>query len=175
MKVMVLRPGRVLAAGAMAALLVAGAVLGCVALLGSPGGERAQAYGKNNVGSVAWYFAEGHTGDGFEEWISIFNPPYEVGGVGKVALVSLSFYGPQGRIGGQNYQVEPGQRISVNVNNELMRRYNYVGDVSVVVTDWGSNVPLICERAMYYNYRGQVTGGSQTLGYQEAEVAAYPY
>ncbi len=175
MKVLVVKPGKVLLAGTASALLLTGAVLGSLALVSALRGERAEAYGKNSVGSLAWYFAEGYTGPGFEEWICIFNPPAEVGGSGRVAFVSLMYYGPNGKIGGQNYQMEPGQRISVNINQELKQDYNYVGDVSVAVLSWANNAPVICERAMYFNHRGQVAGGSQTLGYEEAEVSAPPY
>ncbi len=175
MKVVMVKPGRVLVAGAAAALLVAGAVLGSVALVGALRGERAEAYGKNSVGSLAWFFAEGYTGPGFEEWICIFNPPAEVGGSGRVAMVRLGYFGPTGFIGHDYIQLEPGQRASVNVNQQLKQNYNYEGDVSVAVLSWENNAPVICERAMYFNYRGQITGGSQVPGYQEAEVSAPPY
>ncbi|MBC7247152.1 MAG: hypothetical protein H5T73_05165 [Actinobacteria bacterium] len=175
MKVVVVRPGRVLAAGAACAALLLAALAGWAAFSGALRGERAQAYGKNNVGSLAWFFAEGHTGDGFEEWICIFNPPYEVGGSGRVAMVRIGYFGPGGFIGHDYIQLEPGQRASVNVNQQLKQGYNYAGDVSVAVISWENNAPVICERAMYYNYQGRITGGSQAPGYEEAEVAAPPY
>ncbi len=174
MKVLVVKPGKVLLAGTASALLLTGAVLGSLALVSALRGERAEAYGKNSVGSLAWYFAEGYTGPGFEEWICIFNPPAEVGGSGRVAMVRLGFYGPNGFLDHDYVQLEPGQRASVNVKQRLKQSCNYEGDVSVAVISWENNAPVICERAMYFNHRGQA-GGSQTLGYEEAEVSAPPY
>ena len=129
----------------------------------------ARAYGSKGVGALRWYFPEGYTGPGFEEWILIFNPPKDFGGKGKVAMVRVFYFGNKGLVGHTYVQLEPGERKSIFVNEELAR-YGYQGDVSVVVWAYENDTPIICERAMYFNYRGTITGGSQVLGYQEAEL-----
>jgi hypothetical protein len=129
----------------------------------------ARAYGSKGVGALRWYFPEGYTGPGFEEWILIFNPPKEIGGSGKTAMVRLGYYGNNGLLTHSYIQLEPGCRGTVFVNEELAR-INYQGNVSVVVLSTENNAPIICERAMYFNYKGTITGGSQVLGYQEAEL-----
>jgi hypothetical protein len=35
---------------------------------------------------------------------------------------------------------------------------------------YAASYPFICERALYFNYKGQITGGSQALGYNEAAI-----
>ncbi len=174
-RVVVVRPGKVILAGIFSCLLLAGSTVGATALVGLLRGERAGAYGSEGVGSRTWYFPEGYTGPGFEEYILIFNPPEDMGGTGKVAFVTMEFYGPQGKIGFDTTQLEPGQRTSVNVKHILKERYGYEGDVSVVVGSWDNEATIICERAMYFHYPGGITGGSQSLGYTEAEVPYIPW
>jgi len=168
MKVVVLSPGKVVLAGLISALLVAGSVLGVLALAGVFRSQPAEAYGASGVGAKRWYFAEGYTGPGFEEWILIYNPPELAGGSGNRVSPVIEMYGSGGHIG--RYDVpglEPGQRRSVNIN-ELCAYYNYSGDVSIYV--YNPDYPFVCERALYFNYKGQITGGSQALGYNEAAI-----
>lgn len=163
-KVIVVKPGRVLLAGAISALLVCGGVLGAMALVGVFSADTAEAYGAEGVGAKTWYFAEGYTGPGFEEWILIYNPAPEVGGSGSNATVELLFYGTDGLIGGYFADVLVGQRISINIKKLLMEKFGYSGDVSIVAD---GVVPFICERALYFDYKDRMPGGSQVLGYQE--------
>jgi hypothetical protein len=176
MKVVVLSPRKLIAAGVIAALLIAASGAGVAAMTGVLGSEPAQAYkwpidGGQGVGSNYWYFAEGYTGPGFEEWILIFNPPSGPGGSGIPVSPTIRMYGPAGEIG--RYDVptlNPGQRRSININ-EACAYYGYSGDVSIVVE--GPAVggrPFICERAMYWDYKGKWQGGSTILGYEEAET-----
>ncbi|MDI6873715.1 MAG: hypothetical protein QME84_05475 [Actinomycetota bacterium] len=174
MKIVVIEPRKVILAGALSCLLLAGSILGVLCLAGLFRGERARAYGTEGVGSRTWYFPEGYTGPGFEEYILIFNPHPDVGGTGKVAFITLGYYGPNGMIGFNYLQLEPGQRASVNVKHILKEKYNYEGDVSVVVGSWANEATIICERAMYFHYPGGITGGSQSLGYTEAEAPYVP-
>ena len=163
MKVVVLSPGKVFIAGILSCLLITGSVLGALALVGVFRAEPAQAVEAAAVGETKWYFAEGHTGPGFEEWILIYNPPTDQGGTGSPANANLYFYGPGGYIGSYVAAVMPGQRMSINVNQVLMDMYAYAGDVSIVVKT--TRTPFLCERALYFNYKGQWTGGSQSSGY----------
>lgn len=168
MKVVILSPGKVLAAGLLSALLVVAGVLGTLALAGVFRPQRAEAYGEEGVGSKTWFFAEGYTGPGFEEWILIYNPEEAAGGSGQPITPSIHMYGNNGYIG--PYYVptlQPRQRASININDVAKGLYGYEGDVSIVVEGLQ---PFICERALYFNYKGQITGGSHSLGYQEAAI-----
>ncbi len=165
MKVVILSPGKVLAAGLLSALLAAGSVLGTLALAGLLRPQRAEAYGEEGVGAKTWFFAEGYTGPGFEEWILIYNPSTGMGGSGNKVRPTIHMYGNSGPIGVYDVPtLEPGQRSSININEVAKSLYGYEGDVSIVVEGLQ---PFICERALYFNYKGQMTGGSHSLGYQE--------
>ncbi|MDY6793818.1 MAG: hypothetical protein SWK76_00845 [Actinomycetota bacterium] len=168
MKVIVLKPSRVFLAGVLSALMVFGGVLGTLALVGVFTPDTAEAYGPYDpgVGAKTWYFAEGYTGEGFEEWILVYNPPSHKGGSGETFSVDLDFYGPDGHIGFFNGgRLEPGQRASFNINELAMDWYGYSGDISVIV--YHPDYPFIAERALYFDYKGKWAGGSQVLGYQE--------
>ena len=162
-----MRPGRVLLALALAASLFLGAAAGSFLAVKAVRPDMAQAYGVNNQGARYWTFAEGYTGPGFEEWILVFNPPPAFGS-GKDVQVMVSLFGNSGSIGHVELPVlAPGQRYSLNVN-QVAESFGYSGDVSVIATSIGDGyAPFICERALYFNYRGSVSGGSHILGYQE--------
>jgi hypothetical protein len=174
MKVVILSPTKVIVAGVVAALLIAAAGFGTAAIMGVFRVEPAQAYkwpsdGGTGVGAKSWYFAEGYTGAGFEEWILVYNPPADMGGSGNMVSADLQFFGPNGYIGNFNTgPMAPGQRVSVNINEVLSTKFNYSGDVSIVA--YNPNWPFICERAMYWNYKGKWQGGGNVLGYEEAET-----
>ena len=166
MKVVVLSPIKVFIVGALTALMIGASVLGALALVGVFSSEKAEAYGATGVGAKYWYFAEGYTGPGFEEWVLLYNPPADVGGSGYGVDVLMKFYGPSGHIG--DYiasSIMPGQRRSVNVNQVLLEWFGYSGDVSIVCVN--TSFTFMAERALYFNYKGQWTGGSQVLGYNE--------
>jgi len=167
MQVMIISPRKVLLAGALSALLIAGSMLGAMALWGVFRSDPAQAYGADGVGAKRWYFPEGYTGPGFEEWILIYNPATAEGGSGFSVKPEIRMYGNNGLIGTYTTPlILPGQRLSVSIN-DITSYYGYSGDVSVAVQVLPENPPFLCERAMYFNYKGQITGGSQTFGYQE--------
>lgn len=151
------------------------AVTGSLMLYRATEPQTAQAKGyeiadsKPLVPATVWLFAEGYTGEGFEEWILLFNPPNYLGGTGEALTADVNFFNNEGFIGNNSYHIEPGQRVSINVNQELLTRsQGYSGDVSVVVKGGdalNTMKPLIAERAIYFNYNGVWTGGSQTMGY----------
>ena len=165
MTVVILDPKKVIIAGLLSALLIAGSLLGVLAFAGVFHSQPAQAYGAAGVGAKEWYFAEGYTGPGFEEWILIYNPAIGSGGSGNAIYPEIRMFGNTGEIGVYSTaRLEQGQRISVNINQVAQSLFNYSGDVSICVSEIS---PFICERALYFNYKGQITGGSQVFGYQE--------
>ncbi len=157
-------------AALLAASLFLGAAAGAFMAVRAVRPQPAQAYGLNNQGAKSWTFAEGYTGPGFEEWILVFNPPGAFGS-GKDILVKVSLFGNDGFIGTYELPVlMPGQRYSLNIN-QVAESFGYSGDVSVVAfSALGPDfAPFICERALYFDYKGRVSGGSHLMGYQEAE------
>ena len=103
-----------------------------------------------NDTSTTWYFAEGYTGSGFQEWLTIQNPNATAANV----TIEYSYRGG----GGSTQQVAVGAntRETVDVNS-------FVGagkEVSAKVT---SDQPVVAERPMYFNFNG-VNGGHNVMG-----------
>ncbi len=99
-----------------------------------------------------WDLAEGYTGAGFETWILIQNTsPYES------ADIRMAFMGGAGIASTRTYQLKPGSRTTVFLND-----ITAPGDVSVSLYS-ANGVPVIVERAMYFDYSG-ITGGSASMG-----------
>jgi hypothetical protein len=102
--------------------------------------------------STKWYFAEGYTGQGFEEWICVLNP--------GDAQADLTFFfhtreaGEQVRAG---YSVPARSRHTFKANDILGADYQ----TSLAVS---ASQPIVVERPMYFNYEGKWTGGHCVMG-----------
>ncbi|HEY5473836.1 MAG TPA: hypothetical protein VIK32_11665, partial [Candidatus Limnocylindrales bacterium] len=122
----------------------------------SPGivAERSMYHGSCGTGtigckapSLTWFLSEGSTDWGFETWLLIQNPGPKAG------RVTASYRKGNGETVQRTYQVKGNSRYTVNLADEVG-----VADVSTQVT---SDVPVVCERSMYWNSR---TAGHCTIG-----------
>ena len=104
--------------------------------------------------SNSWFFAEGYTGAGFDEWLLLFNPTE----TDRTATVTYRF--TDGSNTQANYIVNALSRYSVHVNREAPGR-----EVSLKVESGGDG--LVAERAMYFKYRSVWDGGHCTEGCRE--------
>ncbi|MBN2025152.1 MAG: hypothetical protein JW854_00115, partial [Actinobacteria bacterium] len=84
-----------------------------------------------------WYFAEGTTREGFDEWLCLQNPQGE-----KVAA-DLTFMTGEGEVVPYGLELAPHSRTTINVNHVL-------GSGRDVSTAIHSTAPIICERPMYF-------------------------
>ncbi len=101
--------------------------------------------------SLTWYFAEGYTGGSFDTWVLLQNPnPTQ-------ASVNLNFMRPDGGVINHTITVEANSRQSVHVN-EIPGL-----EATDVSTEVKSDIPIVAERSMYFNYQGK-DGGSNTIG-----------
>ncbi|MDY6796924.1 MAG: PQQ-binding-like beta-propeller repeat protein [Actinomycetota bacterium] len=101
--------------------------------------------------SRSWYFAEGYTGEGFEEWLTLANPNADDANV----AVTYLYQGEEAAT--ENYAVAANTRRTLSVNLEA----GSGKDVSMVVE---SNQPILAERPMYFSYSGVWDGGSCVTG-----------
>jgi hypothetical protein len=101
--------------------------------------------------ATSWYFAEGYTGEGFDEYILIQNPNPEG------AILTLDYLKPDGSVYSQGYLLGANTRTTVLVDAAPGMDST---DVSVRLD---SSLPVVAERSMYFNYRGK-TGGHVSLG-----------
>ncbi|MBU4386253.1 MAG: hypothetical protein KKH73_04580, partial [Actinobacteria bacterium] len=99
-----------------------------------------------------WYFAEGCTRAGFNQWLSIQNPS----DTDTDAIISYML--EDGTNLNQRVEVPAGSRATVNVN-EFMAGGEH--DISATVI---SEVPIIVERPMYFNYHDSWPGGHCVVG-----------
>jgi lipoprotein-anchoring transpeptidase ErfK/SrfK len=110
--------------------------------------------------SNIWYYAEGYTGGGFDEYILVQNPNPQPTGV------DFDFMRPDGSVYTQGFQVGPQTRMTVSVDNIP----NMAGtDVSVRLR---SGLPVVAERAMYFGY-SECPGGSVSTGCVEPTTTNY--
>ena len=115
-----------------------------------------------NQPSTTWYFAEGHTGDGFDEWLCLLNP-----GDAEV-LAKVQYISPAGLLMEEDVTIAPKRRYSIFVNGKV----GLGKDVSVKVGSL-NGVPLVAERSMYFNYRNQWAGGHVSGGVNQPSRTWY--
>jgi len=103
---------------------------------------------------TTFYFAEGTTRPGFEEWICLCNPG------DLAAQLNITYMFGDGTTKLQTVDVGPHSRYTIFVNA-------YVGEGKDVSLAIASSQPICVERPMYFNYNGNTTGGSDAMGFNE--------
>lgn len=110
-----------------------------------------------------WYFAEGYTGPGFQQYLDIQNPGeipahvdirYQLNGGGEIL---------------KTINVAPKQRATVDVNGTEFG----VGPGREVSTRITSDSPVVAERPMYFRYNGSVGGHHNALGARSPATSWY--
>ena len=102
--------------------------------------------------SPVWYFAEGYTGNGFDQWLTIQNPNPHSTTVTIVYMVR----------GGGNQT----QTINIGANTrETISVNEVIGANKEVSMKVEASRPIIAERPIYFNYQGKWQGGHDVVGY----------
>jgi hypothetical protein len=109
---------------------------------------------------TTFYFAEGYTGPGFEEWLCLANP----GSTATTAHITFMF--EDGSTRNKNISIGATTRETVFVNEEVGTNRQ----VSVKVT---SDDPIIAERPMYFEYKGMWPGGHDVMGAPSPQTTNY--
>ena len=122
--------------------------------------------GHDVVGATAagreWYFAEGTTRGGFDEWLCLQNP-----NAGPIQVTATFMFGPgQGSNKTETYNLDPTSRTTFKVNDLVGSEK----DVSIKIT---SGSDFIAERPMYFNYQGAWTGGHDVVGAKSPSTTWY--
>ncbi len=114
--------------------------------------------------SRTWYFAEGNTLPGFQEWVCVLNP------TGTVANLTFRFQGAtSGAV--QTAVVLPNSRASFNINDML-------GAGQQISLQLDATEAVVAERSLYFNYLGMAgslnwTGGTCVTGATQLNRAYY--
>ncbi len=98
-----------------------------------------------------FYFAEGYTGTGFDEYLTLANPQ------DSVASVTIRYLFNGASPQDQSVNLQPHSRLTIRVNDVVGANR----DVSMVVS---SGQAIVAERPMYFNYGGWCTDGSVAVG-----------
>jgi hypothetical protein len=115
-----------------------------------------------NAPSNQWYFAEGTTRNGFDEWLCMQNPNNN-----SITVNATYMFGPgQGDNMVMSYNLPPNSRTTLKVNDQVGPEK----DVSLALTSSGD---FIAERPMYFNYNGMWAGGHNVLGANAASNQWY--
>ena len=98
-----------------------------------------------------WYFAEGTTRAGFDEWLCLLNP-----GTAE-ASATVTYMLASGQTIDKSYGIKAASRLTVDVRADVPAG----SDVSARVT---SSRPIVTERPIYFRYKGSITGGHDVMG-----------
>lgn len=116
--------------------------------------------------NASWYFAEGTTIPGFQEWLCILNPSSE-----RTASVNIKYM-----IEDQSQttlvktqDINPSSRFTQNVRDIVGDNKN----VSIKVSGLSSEDTVVCERSMYFNYQNKWNGGHDSLGANQLSKTWY--
>ena len=108
-----------------------------------------------SVCAYNWFFAEGCTASGFEPWICIQNPG------DREAAVTMTYYPENGSVPIRaEHKVAPISRYTILVNADA-------GPGKAISTQVSSDQPIICERHMYFNFRGAWDGSHDAVGFPQ--------
>jgi polyhydroxybutyrate depolymerase len=107
-----------------------------------------------------FYFAEGYTGPGFEEWLCMQNPN------ATPANAHITYMFADGTTQEQDVPIGPTSRATVDVNVAVGPGKN----VSVKIE---ADNFIVAERPMYFAYQSAWTGGHDVVGATSASTAYY--
>jgi len=104
--------------------------------------------------AAEWFFAEGYTGPGFQEWLTIQNPG------DTESQVEITYYTQEaGALPVRTVTVPARSRMNVRVNDDAGPDYQLSCRLRVV-----SGPEIVAERPMYFDFRG-IKGGHVVVGY----------
>ncbi len=102
-------------------------------------------------GSTTWFFAEGYTGPGFQEWLTLFNPG------GSPVQLDLHFLYNGGQAQTQEVGLASRSRVTLNINA-------MAGADQELSLYLEASEPIVAERPMYFTYGGKWKGNTVTSG-----------
>jgi len=119
----------------------------------------ASRYGSNpfpfEVLSYVVSFAEGYTGNGFQEYLCLGNPN------DFPAQVEIWYLFPDSTYLDDTVEIPAASRVTVDVNDFINPYFEQGSEVSVLVF---SDLEIVVERPMYFSYQNRWTGGHDVVG-----------
>ncbi len=118
---------------------------------GRTGGHVAMGVGQTQQ---TWYFAEGCTQPGFDEWVCLLNPS------DTTVTEDIQYMSETGEVASERISIASNKRFTRNVRS-------FIGDnknISVKIVGVTTNDKVVAERPMYFNYQGKWDGGHNAVG-----------
>ncbi|MCC6629765.1 MAG: hypothetical protein IT340_20485 [Chloroflexi bacterium] len=112
----------------------------------------------SGTGELVWYFAEGYTGPGFDEYLTIQNPNP------TSASIRITYFLTGAPPEVRTFSVPANSRDTVVVHDGV-RGVGRNQAVSAKVEST-NGVGIVVERPMYFAYPGSITGGHNVMGVQ---------
>lgn len=113
-----------------------------------------------------WYFSEGSTRQGFQEWVTIQNP--------NTVPARIKMRYMTGGEGSETGSVIETERVVAPRSRDTIKVADDVGDGRDVSIEVASDVPVVAERPMYFSYgEGAWTGGHDVMGVSRAATEYY--
>lgn len=109
-----------------------------------------------------WYFAEGYTGDGFDEYLCVYNPGYV-----STARVMLELVDEEGNLVERELTLPSEGRVTVKVNDIIPDR---AVSAKLKAVD---NITFVAERSMYFSYGDGIEGGHVSGGVRSPSESWY--
>jgi hypothetical protein len=111
-----------------------------------------------------YLFAEGYTGGGFQEWLTLYAPRQSSGDNGTEVTLDCLFQGGEE----QTFKIhlDPDKRHTLCIND-------MVGEGKDVSMQLSADEPFLAERPMYFNYLGVCRGGHVSKGVEAAGTHWY--
>lgn len=106
--------------------------------------------GSANLSKI-WYFAEGYTGEGFDEYLCMINPQTDS------AVAQITYLFPDGSKQEQTVSLRPLSRSTIAVKE-------VVGKDKQVSSKVEAGLKIAVERATYFVYQDKISGGDCVLG-----------
>ena len=108
----------------------------------------------------AYSFAEGYTGPGFDEWLTVQNPTT------TTEHLNLTVMNEKGQTYAEQLTVGPKTRLTVSVTQLVAQHLAANRSISMTLLSQGS-VPFVAERPMYWSVGGilPTRGASDVIGY----------
>jgi len=116
--------------------------------------------------SSTFYFAEGTCRPGFDSYLCIQNP-----GSGT-SKVKITYMKGDGGTQVQAVDVQAHSRLTIPIKNVLGEGSDAAHDFSCKV-ETTKGAMVVCERSMYFNYKGVWTGGHDAIGAQRPSTTWY--
>ena len=115
--------------------------------------------------SSTWYFAEGSVGNSFQEYLTLLNT-----NTTQTATVTTTYLFENKPSVSKQHIVTPSTRLTISVNSDLNVMAN--APQQAVATIVQSNVPIVAERPLYFNFHG-VNSGTDVVGATNASQTSF--